>query len=122
MKSRKFIFSHAAVFAVGAAMALVSYGPLAKHLGGDGDAAAGAQSNRAGAGSASDESATAPRDRHDAKSSKLHSNEPPIKRMAGIVRIADPLERQLALMELLSRLGPNDFAAVADQLLFLRIN
>ena len=116
MKTRKFIFSHAAVFAAGAALALVSYAPLNKQLGANGDGAARTDSSSGGgAGSGGDERTTAPRERRDAKSSKLHANEPPIKRMAGIVNLADPLERQAALLELLGRLGPNDFAAVAEQ-------
>jgi hypothetical protein len=35
--------------------------------------------------------------------------------MADIVRIANPLDRQAALMDLINRLGPGEFAAVADQ-------
>jgi len=115
MKTRKFILTHAAVFAAGVALALVSYGPLARQLGGNGDDAARAGTSRSDGGPGSDERAAALREHRDAKASKAHANEPAIKRMEGIVRIADPLERHAALLDLLGRLGPNDFAAVAEQ-------
>jgi len=35
--------------------------------------------------------------------------------LAGIVRIADPLARQAAMLELIHRLSPGEFAAVAEQ-------
>lgn len=35
-------------------------------------------------------------------------------RMAGIVRMGDPLARQTALLEMLNKLGPGDFEAVAE--------
>ncbi|MEI7909776.1 MAG: hypothetical protein WCK77_09095 [Verrucomicrobiota bacterium] len=115
MKSRNFILTHAAVFAAGAALALLTHGPLANPFGGDADAAARADSSHGDTGTGSDDRSAALRDRREGKSARAHSNEPAPKRLAAIALIADPLERQAALMELLGRLAPGDFAAVAEQ-------
>ena len=109
--------THAAVFAAGAALAIATYRPLTQQWSGGVDAANRAAAGRRGdvAGSGTDDRSAASRERRDAKSQSGRTHEPPAQRMAGIVRIADPLERQVALMDLISRLGPGEFAAVADQ-------
>jgi hypothetical protein len=117
MKPRKTILTHAAVFAAGAALAIATYRPLTQQLSGGDDAATRAGTGHRGdaAGSGSDDRSTAARERRDAKSQSGRTHEPPAQRMADIVRIANPLDRQAALMDLINRLGPGEFAAVADQ-------
>ena len=118
MQTRKFIFTHVAVFAAGVAIALVAYRPLANQLsGGDSAAqrAAAGQSGESGAEAGVADRGGVSHARRDAKTSSSRAKEPVTQRLTGIVRIGDPLERQTALMELLGRLGPGEFAAVAEQ-------
>lgn len=115
MKTKKIIISHAAVFAAGAVLALVSYGPLANQPGAEAAATARGRGDATGEGPSAEARAAAGRERRDASASSSRAHEPVAQRVAGIVRIADPLERQAALMELLGRLGPGEFAAVAEQ-------
>ena len=43
------------------------------------------------------------------------NEKPAVDRLASLVRITDPFERQRALMDLLDSLGPGEFAGVAEQ-------
>jgi hypothetical protein len=116
MTTPKLIFTHVAVFVTGATLALVAFRPQVGQSsadGGAGTARNGPDSAATGAGG--DERAAAIRERRDAKSASSRGHAPVAQRLAGIVRIADPLERQTALMELLARLGPGELAAVAEQ-------
>ncbi|MCX6874686.1 MAG: hypothetical protein NTW21_12900 [Verrucomicrobia bacterium] len=114
MKTRKFIFTHAVVFAAGAVLASMAYRPAAKQREEEAAAAGRHSLNGAGEMTGADDRATA-RDRRASQNPKSRTNGAPAQRMADIVRLGDPLERQSALMDLLGRLGPGEFAAVADQ-------
>lgn len=116
MKTSKTILTHAAVFAVGVSLAMV-----AKHSSsdrGDENSAAtldsAARSSRF-SGSSGDESMAAARQRRDTASPASGKTLPSTERLAEIVQIGDPLDRQAALMDLIHHLGADEFAAVADQ-------
>ena len=117
MKTRKSLFTHATVFAAGAVLPLVAYRPLANHRDGLAAADGRATTDHPGqqAGSGEDARSPAARERRDAANRSGRANGTAVQRMTEIVRIGDPLERQFALMDLISRLGPGEFAAVADQ-------
>jgi hypothetical protein len=113
---RKLIITHLAVFAAGAVAAVLTYRPVTTQSGGEDNAdAVRHSSNRAGYETREDDRTTAGRDQHAAKDSKSRTHVSAEQRMADIVRIADPMERQAALMDLIRRLGPAEFAAVAEQ-------
>jgi hypothetical protein len=57
----------------------------------------------------------APRERRETKARTGRIGEPATDRMAAVVQMADPMDRQVALIALLERLGPAEFAAVAEQ-------
>jgi hypothetical protein len=116
MKTSKTILTHAAVFAVGVSLAMV-----AKHSSSarsDDPATAGnetaTRSNRV-SGSAGGSISTATRERRDAAMRTSGKSLPAVGRLGEICRIGDPLERQAALMDLINRLGPDEFAAMAEQ-------
>ena len=118
MKAPKSIFTHAAVFAVGVALAMVAQSPDPSHR----DEMTGSASLRNGPGRLShaenasmDARTAAARDKRDDAERKGRTGGPVAERLADIVRLGDPLERQSALMELINRLGPAEFAAVAEQ-------
>ncbi len=117
MKTRKSLFTHGAVFAAGAVLTLVAYRPLAYHRDGLAAAAGRATTGQTGqqAGSGEDARSPAARERRDAANRSGRASGTAVQRMTEIVRIGDPLERQSALMDLINRLGPGEFAAVADQ-------
>lgn len=119
MKSGKFIFSHAAVFAIGAAVAFVAHrqAPESGSSGGEQTANARVSSRAAGAGSAADAGRPSPSSRRsdDRTSRKSSSSGSPAERLAEISRVGNPLERQAALMDLIRRSSPEDFAALAEQ-------
>ncbi len=119
MKNRNSILTHAAVFVAGIALAMVGYRANPSQTQGDADAQAARSSSarhsgEAG-GSGTDARSTALRERREAAARAGRTSEPATERLANIIRIGDPLERQAALMELLNRLGPDEFAAVAEQ-------
>ncbi len=67
------------------------------------------------AGSGEDARSAARRERQDVSTLSGRTKEATAQRLANIVKIGDPMERQSALMELINRLGPGEFAAVAEQ-------
>ena len=116
MKTKTLILSHGAVFAVGAAIAIVAQRPDPERS--DDAAQAGRHpSARAGAFAVSgdDSSANAARERREVSGLTDRAGQSATERLAGIVRIADPLKRQAALMELIDRLSPDEFATVIEQ-------
>jgi hypothetical protein len=118
MKARTSIFSHIAVFAIGATIAVVANRPAGDSRDGIGAAGDGGSQGRSGyaAGSGTDDRSAVRRERRDSQTEKkTRTNEPAPQRMAEIGRMGDALDRQSALLELISRLGPDEFAAVADQ-------
>ena len=116
MKAPKSLFTHAAVFAVGAAFALVAHRPDSNPRR-ESDAAERESSTRSGrsVGAGDDSSTATIRERRGASAKSGRKDQPTSERLADIVRMGDPLERQAALMDLINRLGPDEFAAVAEQ-------
>jgi hypothetical protein len=54
--------------------------------------------------------------KNEGKPEGRSGNQPsPAERISAIIRIGDPLERQSALLEMVSQMGPEQFAAVAEQ-------
>lgn len=124
MKLSKLLPTHLAVFAVGFAIAMGvrSGGPSDDDTRNAGAAGATAGGSARGVAGASDTLASDPgasgsggRAKRGTGVVKTASAKPAGERLAEIVRIADPLERQSALVDLLDRLGPQEFAAFADQ-------
>jgi hypothetical protein len=118
MTRTNLILTHASVFAVGIAATVITTG---LHQPG-GQAGAGFQtenfrSGRSSPALAQPNEQASPRFNRDAPGDPRakNSTEPPVERLAGIVRITDVFERQKALMELIESLGPDQFAAVAEQ-------
>ena len=118
MKAKKSIFTHAAIFAVGAALAVVAQRPNADRT----DESAASRSVRNSSShsghssdAGSDSKPASARERREGAERSGRSNETSAVRLAEINSIADPLDRQSALMELINRLGPAEFAAVAEQ-------
>lgn len=119
MKARKSIFTHAAVFAVGIALAVVAQRQDPNRSHDEADAASGRKSSvrssqSSDSGIAESKSGSS-RDRREASERGGKSAEAIGERLTEINRLADPLDRQAALMDLINRLGPGEFAAVAEQ-------
>ena len=118
MKNRNAILTHTAVFAAGVALAMIGYRANSNSPANTAEEAALRTSSRHGdvaASSSTSERSAAQRERRDLNARSTRTGEPAIERMASIVQMADPLDRQVALMALLERLGPEEFAAVAEQ-------
>ena len=120
MKASKSILTHGAVFAVGIAVAMVARQPDADRAdnassGKAGRSATGHMDKTSASAHEAGTSSSSSREKRElsAKSSRAH--EDPTERLAAINRIGDPLERQNALMELVGKLAPGDFAAFAEQ-------
>jgi hypothetical protein len=117
MKNTKSLLTHAAVFAVGVSLAMVAGRSDSDQSAEEAAAAARQSANSSSRLSASGESSAdsaVTRERRES-GSRSAKNQTPSERIADIVRIADPLDRQAALMDLINRLGPDQFAAVAEQ-------
>lgn len=117
--NRNLILSHAAIFSVGIAAALILQGfraPQAKSD--DSDNPRNTRSRSSSTTLLENETESA-RSRKfptaDGRAITLRDSRPLPERLASIVRIADTSERQRALMDLIDGLGPNEFAAVMDQ-------
>lgn len=119
MKIPKSVFTHAAVCAVGAAVALLVQSQNPAHTGESEVAhlgrrvSSGREVASADLGGAGRSGVTRESSQKERQSTR--ANETAAQRLAEIVRIGDPLERQAALMDLIHRLGPDEFAAVAEQ-------
>lgn len=118
MKASGKILSHAAVFAVGAALSLVSRHPDVR----ESDATQATASSRVSLGHASRHDVNDADPKSSARSERREVSERGSKaagsagaRLGEINRLGDPLERQAALMDLIARLGPDEFAAFAEQ-------
>ncbi|MEO5712969.1 MAG: hypothetical protein ABIT37_05735 [Luteolibacter sp.] len=118
MKRSNLIFTHASVFAVGIAVAVIA--TKVGDSSSDPQSASGesnARSARSGSLERSiAEDATGHRSGNtEARSSSKRDAKQPVEHLADIVRMTDPSERQRALMDLVDKLGPGEFAAVADK-------
>ena len=118
MTRSNLIFTHASVFAVGIAAAMIA-GNLR-------DTAGKSEPEIAGTNSRSPRSGTSERaegenlashrsGNADARAGFKKETKPPVEQLSDIVRITDSFERQRAMMDLVDKLGPGEFAAVADQ-------
>jgi hypothetical protein len=118
MKNRNAILTHTAVFAAGVALAVVGYHA---NSGSPEDSAAevalrSSARRTEGAGSSVTETRNASqRERRETGARAGRTGEIATERMATVVQMTDPMDRQLALIALLERLGPEEFAAVAEQ-------
>ena len=121
MKTSHSILTHAAVFVVGASIAVVASRSKSDDAQGLAD---GGANSRLASGRTFDSSSTAGDVRKASsragrvtgeRASSSRSSAAPTELMADIVRMGDPLERQSALIDLLQRLGPDEYAAVAEQ-------
>lgn len=115
---RNTLLSHTVVFVSGAALSLAVFhsatesGDHPGREGHPGGSTGGSGSGRATAGG------TSGRLHHGQTEGKVRGagrqSQPAAARLAGIIRMGDPLARQVALLQLLERLEPDEFAAVAD--------
>ncbi|RYD21090.1 MAG: hypothetical protein EOP88_12680 [Verrucomicrobiaceae bacterium] len=119
MTRNNLIFTHGAVFSVGLAAAMIgnslrdpgasaseeARGPSSRSQ----SAHAGGRGGEGGDAAAGDKTA---RDGSRTTGKKVGT---PAERLSSLVRINDAFERQRALMDLIDSLGPNEFAAMADQ-------
>jgi len=116
MKASKSIFTHAAVFAVGIAIAFVARQSSENGADASGDARRSSLSSGGSeTGSADGPASASNRERREAAARGEKEREGRERKLEDIVHIGDPLDRQIALLEALKRLGPNDFAAFSDQ-------
>jgi hypothetical protein len=120
MKTSNLILTHASVFAVGIAGAMIVNGLRDDKAGSPGlGAATNTRAIRAsGSTSGIGENAspaTRRRESADAREAAARSGKAPVEQLSDIVRITDPFERQRALMDLIEKLGPGEFAGVAER-------
>lgn len=120
MKTKTALLSHAAVFACGAAVVFVARNPEAA----DSAATAPAHATRSaasrieagGAGTTGEgRGTTSLREKRETAGKSLDTPEAVAARLGEINLMADPLDRQAALLDFINRLGSNEFAAVAEQ-------
>jgi hypothetical protein len=118
MTRSNLIFTHGAVFSVGIAAAMIANSvrdtgdqrtsntiPLSTR-----SAARGGDGSSGGTASARDEKA---RDADRGQSGRSIAS--PVERLGEIVKMTDSFARQRALMDMIEKLGPDQFAAVAEQ-------
>lgn len=120
MKAGHLVLTHAAVFAVGISAALISRGIHEDSAGGPSPQSGTLTSRSSRQGP---ENSTESPTRTGIRSSESLADrarnkslsKAPVEQLADIVRIADGFDRQRAMMDLVSRLGADEFAAVAEQ-------
>jgi hypothetical protein len=119
MNRSNLILTHGAVFSVGIAAAMIANSfrdtsnPAAAAIGGS-----TSRSRLDGAGRYFEKDSSTPSSRANGEDSRTRSkkeNAPAVERLASLVRITDPFERQRALMDMIDTLGPGEFASVAEQ-------
>ena len=118
MKNQNSLLTHAAVFVAGIGLAIMGYRAHSSMTAPDSDGrtSRSSSSGHASVGLSTTEARNAAlRDRRESADRSNHSGKSVKERMEAIVQMADPLDRQLALVKLLERLGPDEFAAVAEQ-------
>ena len=117
--NRNLIISHAAVFSVGIAAALILHGYRAPQAQLENSDNPINTRSRSSSTSMLDNETESLRSRKfptsDGRGISIRDPKTVPERLASIVRIADTFERQRTLMDLIDGLGPNDFAAVMDQ-------
>lgn len=118
MTRSNLIFTHASVFAVGIAAAMIVNG-LRGPAENSAATAEGTNLRSSHSGPAGQMDGEIPSGHHgeksDARLGSKKENKPPVDQLSDIVRMTDPLERQRALMDLVDKLGPGEFEGVADR-------
>jgi hypothetical protein len=122
MKSKQLIVTHAAVFTVGIAAAMVMNG-FREPASGTADLGDNTRNSSARGASIrtsfSDMSAADARGNRDSRDEgrglALRDTRPLSEKLDSVVRIGDALDRQRALLDLLDTLGPDEFASFAEQ-------
>ncbi len=122
MNRTNLIFTHAGVFSVGIAAAMLANsfrGPSAAQTAADGSGTNSSARHGAPGGGELAEGLAGSADKSGSRdgpraSGKKAKSMPP-ERLADITRITDSFERQRALMELIGDLGLGEFATLADQ-------
>jgi hypothetical protein len=116
MKRSNLIFTHAAVFSVGLAAAMIGNSVRTP------DASSAQERPLPGSrlqttGGLSGEDGISPTATtiKTSRDAVKRETTPPAERLANLVRLTDSFERQRALMDLIDTLGPGEFAAMADQ-------
>jgi hypothetical protein len=119
MTRNHLILTHGAVFSVGIAVAMISSSFRGPHAGSAQSGGTPDTHRQSARGSAnferdgiSQNSRTANRDQ---QTLSKKDGTTAVDRLANIIRITDPTDRQRALMDLVDTLGPAEFAAVAEQ-------
>lgn len=122
MKPGKSLLTHAAVFALGAAFIWVMQPSGSPPASGEetAESARRSSSRNNSSGSVGDDArASSVRSRRNAQGEKAEGKsgavDSPEGRLSKIIRTGDPLERQAALLEMVSQMSPDQFAAMADQ-------
>lgn len=119
MTRTNLIFTHGAVFSVGIAAAMIANSfrdPQGEVASSGGNTSSRTPAVRSAANLTRDEISQTSRTTQAGQRTQLQMAEnPATERMAKIVRITDPMDRQRALMDLIDTLGPGEFAAVAEQ-------
>ena len=114
MKSRM-LLTHAAAFGMGGTLIFLL--PRDDRRSAADPAAAGFRRATIGASSGATAETRGPRarDAREASGTRGPDTSDPAAAMADIIRIGDPLERQAALLDLVSRLAPGEFSAFARE-------
>ncbi len=121
MTRTNLIVTHAAVFTVGIASAMVVNGLRnpqsdATATAENGRSARGASGSRVSGFSETAAGSRTGRDsREEGRDGSSRDSRPVSEKLSDIVRITDPMERQRALMDLIDKLGPDEFAGVLQQ-------
>ena len=115
MKNPKFVLSHLAIFALGVAVALISAKDPKNGNSGAGPSGKGSDGlGSASSGSAGRDATEGRRSRRDSDSSRASARSPH-ETLGKINGLPDTYERQRALMDFFDKLGPDQFADVADE-------
>jgi hypothetical protein len=116
MKRPQMLLSHGAVFAVGIAAAMITNSHPSNGRGAEVGGETRVSPRAAQRLQASEESGAGGRRSDNARANGQGSRiESPIARIEEISKNSDAFERQRALMDLIDRLGPDQFAGVADR-------
>jgi hypothetical protein len=115
----RFLLTHGAVFSMGIVAALVANGfrgSKSTQAGADRDLSSRTSSSHISSMTQSGDPARVDGTGRDKPHSIAQKNQKPAtERLASLVRITDPFERQRALMDLVDSLSPGEFAGVAEQ-------
>lgn len=114
MKINQLLLTHVGVFAVGVSIALVAKRGSNDSQGNSDSAITGRNRSSLESSRAAD-SSVKERERREAALRTGSSKQAAFQKIANISKMSDPMERQAALMELINRLGPEEFAAVAEE-------